>query len=46
MPNRSHRNSGHIGMNRLRKSGLAHSSASVAIAPGVATTSHIVAVGD
>jgi len=33
-------------MNRLRKSGLAHSSASVAIAPAVAATSHIVAVGD
>jgi DNA modification methylase len=46
MPNRSHRNAGHIGMNRLRKSGLAHSSASVAIAAGAATTSHIVAVGD
>src|SRR5215831_2783638 len=46
MPNRSHRNAGHIGMNRLRKSGLAHSSASVAIEPVVAATSHIVAVGD
>jgi site-specific DNA-methyltransferase (adenine-specific) len=46
MPNRSHRNAGHIGMNRLRKSGLAHSSASVAIAPVAAVTSHIVAVGD
>ncbi len=33
-------------MNRLRKRGLAHSSASAAIAPVVATTSHIVAVGD
>jgi site-specific DNA-methyltransferase (adenine-specific) len=46
MPNRSHRNAGHIGMNRLRKSGRAHSSASAAIAPAAAATSHIVAVGD
>jgi site-specific DNA-methyltransferase (adenine-specific) len=46
MPNRSHRNAGHIGMNRLRKSGLAHSSASVATLPVVAATSHVVAVGD
>ncbi len=33
-------------MNRLRKSGLAHSSASVATLPVVAATSHVVAVGD
>ena len=33
-------------MNRLRKSGLAHSSASVATPPVVAATSHIIAVGD
>jgi len=46
MPNRSHRNTGHIGMNRLRKSGLAHSSARAAVAPGAGPTSHIVAVGD
>src|SRR5262245_32443 len=46
MPNRSHRNAGHIGMNRLRKSGLAHSSARAASAPADAATSHIVAVGD
>jgi len=46
MPNRSHRNAGHIGMNRLRKSGLSHSSASAAVAPGTAATSHIVAVAD
>src|SRR5262245_22120207 len=46
MPNRSHRNAGHIGMNRLRKSGLAHSSARAASAPTDAVTSHIVAVGD
>jgi len=46
MSNRSHRNAGHIGMNRLRKSGLAHSSAGVAAAPAGAVTSHVVAVGD
>ena len=33
MPNRSHRNAGHIGMNRLRKSGLAHSSVRAIVAP-------------
>jgi len=46
MPNRSHRNTAHIGMNRLRKNGLAHSSARAAIAPGAGPTSHIVAVND
>jgi DNA modification methylase len=46
MPNRSHRNAGHIGMNRLRKNGLAHSSARAAVVPGTAPTAHIVAVGD
>ncbi len=46
MSNRSHRNAGHIGMNRLRKSGRAHSSAGVAVAPASAVTSHVVAVGD
>jgi len=46
MPNRSHRNRGHIGMNRLRKSGRAHSSARAAAATGSDTTSHIIAVGD
>src|SRR5215472_8714619 len=46
MPNRSHRNAGHIGMNRLRKSGVAHSSARGVVAAEVAATSHIVAVGD
>src|SRR5215472_5262944 len=45
MPNRSHRNRGHIGMNRLRKSGRAHSSAR-AVAAVSGATSHIVAVGD
>jgi len=46
MPNRSHRNTGHIGMNRLRKNGLLHSSARTATAPKAGPTSHIVAVGD
>ena len=46
MSNRSHRNAGHIGMNRLRKSGLAHSSARAASTPSAAPTSHIVAVAD
>ena len=46
MPNRSHRNTGHIGMNRLRKTGLAHSSARGAVVPGAGPTSHIVTVGD
>jgi DNA modification methylase len=46
MSNRSHHNRGHIGMNRLRKSGRAHSSARAAVAAGSDTTSHIVAVAD
>jgi DNA modification methylase len=46
MTNRSHRNAGHIGMNRLRRLGLAHSSARAIIAPSAASTSHILAVGD
>jgi site-specific DNA-methyltransferase (adenine-specific) len=46
MPNRSHRNAGHIGMNRLRKSGLAHSSVRAVVAPEVAATSHIADVAD
>jgi DNA modification methylase len=46
MPNRSHRNAGHIGMNRLRKNGLAHSSTRAAILPGEVATSHIVAIAD
>jgi DNA modification methylase len=46
MSNRSHRNAGHIGMNRLRKNGLAHSSARAAVVPEAAATSHIVAVAD
>jgi site-specific DNA-methyltransferase (adenine-specific) len=47
MPNRSHRNTGHIGMNALRKRGAAHSSASVA-ASGSTTgpTMHIITVCD
>ena len=47
MPNRSHRNAGHIGMNRLRKNGLAHSSArGIVAATEAGATSHIVAVAD
>ena len=46
MSNRSHRNAGHIGMNRLRKSGVAHSSARAASTPSAAPTSHIVVVAD
>jgi site-specific DNA-methyltransferase (adenine-specific) len=46
MPNRSHHNVRHIAMNSLRKRGLPHSSAQVAIAPGTAPTSHIIAVED
>ena len=46
MPNRSHRNAGHIGMNRLRKQGLVHSSARVAGTGSSEATSHVVAVAD
>jgi DNA modification methylase len=46
MPNRSHRNAGHIGMNLLRKQGLSHSSARAALAPAEGPTSHVIAVGD
>jgi site-specific DNA-methyltransferase (adenine-specific) len=46
MPNRSHHNARHIAMNRLRKRGRAHSSASVAIAPSAEPTLHIIAVMD
>ncbi len=46
MSNRSHRNAGHIGMNRLRKNGLAHSSARAAGTPSTSPTSHILAVAD
>ncbi len=46
MSNRSHRNAGHIGMNRLRKRGLLHSSVRAARAADAGTTSHIVAVAD
>jgi site-specific DNA-methyltransferase (adenine-specific) len=46
MSNRSHRNAGHIGMNLLRKKGLSHSSARVAIAPSAQPSCHIVAVMD
>jgi len=44
MSNRSHRNAGHIGMNRLRKAGLLHSSARAAPAMQATATTHIVAV--
>jgi site-specific DNA-methyltransferase (adenine-specific) len=46
MPNRSHHNARHIAMNLLRKRGLKHSSANVAMAPSTAPTSHIIAVMD
>src|SRR5262249_37440589 len=46
MSNRSHRNSGHIGMNMLRKQGLSHSSARIAAAPTQEPTSHVIAVAD
>jgi len=46
MSNRSHRNSGHIGMNRLRKQGLAHSSARAVAASSAGPTAHIIAVAD
>ncbi|WP_024511757.1 site-specific DNA-methyltransferase [Bradyrhizobium sp. ARR65] len=46
MPNRSHHNAGHIGMNMLRKRGRSHSSAKIAIPPSAQATSHIIAVED
>jgi site-specific DNA-methyltransferase (adenine-specific) len=46
MPNRSHRNAGHIGMNRLRKRGLPHSSARAAAPLAAGRTVHVAAVGD
>src|SRR5215475_12880521 len=46
MSNRSHRNSGHIGMNRLRKQGLAHSSSRAVAASSAGPTAHIIAVAD
>lgn len=46
MSNRSHRNAGHIGMNRLRKNGLLHSSARAAPEAVEGATWHIVAVAD
>lgn len=45
MSNRSHRNAGHMGMNRLRKQGLLHASAR-AIAASQTATCHIVTTGD
>ena len=46
MSNRSHRNAGHIGMNRLRKKGKSHSSVRAAPARAAGPTSHVIAVGD
>lgn len=45
MSNRSHRNAGHIGMNYLRKNGIAHSSTRATI-PISARTIHQIAVAD
>ena len=46
MANRSHFNSGHIGMNYLKKKGIAHSSATHLIPSQVGPTSHIAFVSD
>jgi site-specific DNA-methyltransferase (adenine-specific) len=46
MSNRSHRNAGHIGMNLLRKRGIAHSSVRSAAPPASGRTTHVIAVGD
>lgn len=46
MANRSHRNSGHRGMNALRKSGQKHSSESLLTAQTTAGTRHIFDVAD
>ena len=46
MSNRSHRNAGHIGMNRLRKQGLSHSSLRAAAPSLTGRTSHIAAAAD
>ena len=46
MSNRSHRNAGHIGMNRLRKQGIAHSSVRAAAAALTGRTFHVAEVGD
>jgi site-specific DNA-methyltransferase (adenine-specific) len=46
MSNRSHRNAGHIGMNRLRKQGISHSSARHAIPTATGRTFHVAAVDD
>lgn len=46
MPNRSHRNAGHIGMNYLRKQGKQHASSNVELAPAGLPTTHLIAVGD
>src|SRR5215470_8461790 len=46
MSNRSHRNGGHIGMNRLRKQGLVHSSLRAVVPSTSGPTAHIIAVAD
>ena len=46
MSNRSHRNAGHIGMNRLRKQGLLHSSVRAAVPSLTGRTFHVTAVAD
>src|ERR1700730_9667679 len=46
MSTRSHRNAGHIGMNLLRKRGIAHSSVRSAAPPASGRTTHVIAVGD
>jgi len=46
MSNRSHRNAGHIGMNRLRKKGTSHSSVLSAPAQSAGPTLHVITVGD
>src|SRR5689334_9080265 len=46
MPNRSHRNAGHIGMNRLRKRGIPHSSQRAVTPLAAERTVHVIAVDD
>src|SRR5215468_11060900 len=46
MSNRSHHNAGHIGMNRLRKRGILHSSARAARSSLIGQTSHVAVVAD
>ncbi|WP_417309849.1 DNA-methyltransferase [Devosia sp.] len=46
MANRSHRNSGHLGMNALRKAGSKHSSEAGILRDASGHTSHVYAIGD